>query len=39
VPAGWDNVTATMVLQSGTWQLSEQLLEVTTPCTAASPSA
>ena len=39
VPAGWDNVTATLVLQSGTWQLNEQLLEVTTPCTAASPSA
>jgi len=33
------NFTATMVLQSGTWRLSEQLLEVTTPCTAASPSA
>jgi hypothetical protein len=33
------NLTATMVLQSGTWRLSEQLLEVTTPCTAASPSA
>jgi len=39
IPAGWDNVTATMVLQSGTWRLSEQLLEVNTPCTAASPSA
>ena len=38
IAAGWDNVTATMVLQSGTWRLSEQLLEVTTPCTAASPS-
>jgi hypothetical protein len=39
VPAGWDNVTATMVLQSGMWRLNEQLLEVNTPCTAASPSA
>jgi hypothetical protein len=37
--AGWLNFTATMVLQSGTWRLSEQLLEVNTPCTAASPSA
>ena len=37
--AGWLNFPATMVLQSGTWRLSEQLLEVNTPCTAASPSA
>jgi hypothetical protein len=35
--AGWDSSTNTMVLQSGTWQLSQGVVE-TTPCTPASPS-
>jgi hypothetical protein len=35
--AGWDNYTATMVLQSSTWLLTQLTVE-TTPCTPASPS-
>lgn len=39
--AGWDTSTATMVLQSGAWLLSQQLSEgigESTPCMSASPS-
>jgi len=36
--AGWDSTTNTMVLQSGTWWLTNKVVE-TTPCTPASPSA
>jgi hypothetical protein len=32
--SGWDNVSATLALQSGTWQLSDVVLE-STPCTPA----
>jgi len=35
--AGWDSFTASMVLQAGTWRLSQNQSE-TTPCTPASPS-
>jgi hypothetical protein len=35
--AAWDNFTATMVLQSSTWLLTQLTVE-TTPCTPASPS-
>ena len=35
--AGWDNDTATMVLRSSTWLLTQLTVE-TTPCAPASPS-
>lgn len=34
---GWNNVTVTMILQAGTWRLSQGVTEAT-PCTPASPS-
>jgi hypothetical protein len=35
--SSWDNRTVTMVLQSGTWQISDEVSEAT-PCTPASAS-